>query len=111
MKELVYKRFLGVKNCLQTFTLNTKKNTNGKLTVGIIDDLTVLDLSNIQEVQLYYKNNHRQSFSLHLTIDYSNNMIVIPLDIFHENDYLCEMILKDFENNKLTTNTFHIKIK
>lgn len=113
MNNLVIKKTLGFKDETQTFVISTKQSdTNREVIIQIVDELTLIDFSNIATVILYYEN-----YSLDLTssIDRVNNSISFSIDDLAGNltgDIYCEIVLKDINGNViLITNKFLIRIK
>lgn len=113
MNILTTKNILGFKDETQTFVLNVKQSdTNRQFEVQIVDELTLIDFTNVATATLYYDN---KSMNITDYIDRNRSSFIIPLNeqlLSSIGNLYCEIVLKDNNNVKiLTTNTFVIKVK
>lgn len=118
MKELTHKKILGFKDGTQTFTINAKQSdTSRKVVIQIVDNLTLVDMTNIKFAHLYYKmydSGEEKFIDVSSTINTSDSTVTLSLSdlIDVEGLVFCEIVFKDKEEKTiLTTNTFFVKVK
>ena len=112
MNTIITKKILGFKDETQTFIINAKpSDTNRQFEVRIVDELTLVDFTDVATAILYYGNN---SMDIIAYMNRDKSSFVIPLTelLSSTGDLQCEIVLKDSnEINIITTNTFVIRVK
>lgn len=113
MNKLTTKKILGYRDATQTFVINAKQSdTNRQFEVQIVDELTLVDFTNVTTAILYFDNNSID-ITYAMNKDTSSFLISLNEEILSSiGDVCCEIVLKDSNDEIiLTTNTFVIKIK
>ena len=86
-------------------------DTNREVEIQIVDELTLVDFSDVTTATLCYNN---ETIDITDLMNKNDSSFIIPLSLFSSStgDLHCEIVLKDKNDiNILTTNTFVIKIK
>ncbi len=111
--KITTKKILGFLDNTQTFLINAKQSdTNRVIIIQIVDELTLVDFTDVSTAILYYGCNFMDITDV---MNRDDSSFSIPLNegmLSFTGDLQCEIVLKDSEGaNILTTNTFIIRIK